>query len=262
LTRNCDPDKKAEAVKAVAPLLGTFDYFPLSAELILAYFLQAFGYTRRFSDVYNGDFVCLLDAFINNSDDVLLEMFKFAMENLRLERGSANQGSYSYFFRYTPGQIQEFIFNVKSILQEKRKRGQRQVTILVPGSALGQEIITCIWLLEKKFAPQAPDFYDFDFQFIGIDINAYAAARTKIADGFDILTALPAVIKIKQQGRLRLMEQVNQNLEFYRSKIRYISARMPSSEFSTCLKTCDLLILNNVIYYILIPFISFALLRC
>ncbi len=222
------------------------------------YFLNHFGYTQIFTDIYNGKHINVLDSLISEDNELLFRMFNVAVKDIKLRH---NRGSYTCLLRY-PKLVDEFKLNIQEILKEKRALQERKVTVLIPGCASGEEMVTWKWVLETELKPIIPDFDDFEFEFVGIDNNydVYKEAQSKLKYGFDIFSALElklwaSTVIVKQDknevlNKLAVMNHVNGNLAEYRKDIKIIFGDIASENFRDILENSDLVIMNSVLYQV------------
>ncbi|HOX54951.1 MAG TPA: aminotransferase class V-fold PLP-dependent enzyme, partial [Candidatus Omnitrophota bacterium] len=254
----CDPNLfQAASIKEIRQMYGVYEYekliqalaerFPeyrISIAEKLAYFLSLFGYTRLFIAKYHGNYMTVLTSLRYGSNRLLEEMFKIAS---RHHQTRTKYSSYSRFLRYED-QIDEFVSHIEDILAEKRSGQDRKVTILVPGCALAQDILSWIWVLEHRVKPAVKDFDIFDFEFVCMERGSELCSevRRQLREGFDILSALEEdpVSHAKARDILRMLAEVNSNLEHYRSKTRFVVGEIPNPEFYQLLDRADLVILN------------------
>ncbi|MBM3248747.1 MAG: 1,4-alpha-glucan branching protein GlgB, partial [Candidatus Omnitrophica bacterium] len=225
-------------------LADRFEGYRIATAGKLAYFLRLFGYTRLFIGVYHGNYTLVLQALRGGSDRLILAMFEVAVRHYSLRM---RHSAYSRFLRYED-QVDEFVSDITEILEQKRKSGDHNIKILIPGCALAQDILSWIWVLEHRIKPDVADFDNFDFEFICMERGQELCDEVKrqFSEGFNILAAFEEepVSVSEAKGILEVLVDVNANLEYYRSRIRFILGEVPNPEFTRLLEIADLTILN------------------
>ncbi|MBU0634433.1 MAG: hypothetical protein KKB82_08665 [Candidatus Omnitrophica bacterium] len=225
---------------------------PVIGEGHLDYFFDFFSYTAMFTDCYQVSYSRVLDDLISGDNKLLLAMFRTALKHYSFRRA----GSLSYFYRF-PSLEKEFIAKVETILAEKAKTKDNTVTILVLGSALGEEAITLAWLLRKNITSSAA-FSGFNFKIIGIEKNeaVFYAATSKLETGYNLLTGLGDIYIDAENApltnkRIAIMSEVNNNLAEYAKSVRFELANIPvSAEFPKLLEAADLVVSNTLWIYL------------
>lgn len=219
----------------------------------LQHFLRYLGCTKIFTDTYKADYISVLNALIGGYDELLFEMLKVAAYDHKLRF----RNSYTYFLRY-PEEIEYFKKNMQDILEEKRKTGKRKVTILIPGCAFGEEIVSWKHILDTQIKPTVPDFDEFNFEFIGVekDEDVCLQAELNLKYGFKVFSLgtdspFPLSEEEKKQAisnRLDLMLQVNRNLGEYSKSIEIVLGDISSKESKALFVNSDLVIMSNIMY--------------
>ncbi|MFH2146253.1 MAG: hypothetical protein ABII75_09565 [Candidatus Omnitrophota bacterium] len=223
----------------------------------LDYFFDFFSYTRMFTDHYQASYRRVLEDFISGDNALLLSMFRIAFKHYSFRRTpSGVPVVFSYFYRF-PWLEEKFLSNLEAILREKAKTHDHKVTILVLGSALGEEAMTWAWLLRNKLA-SSPGFDNINFKIIGIEKNAavFHEAVNKLETGYNLLTVLGHILVNDDDPplitkRIEMMNDVNNNLAEYAKNIRFELAMVPiSAGFPKLIENADMVISNMLWMYL------------